>query len=213
VITLQTRDDEILCALSLKVRLFSLEQLASTWWSEGDAGKDTARRRLDRLVRAGLLHRFRVTIRPLPVLDRPVASWAPGRECPELPEIAWTLQSRWTTDTRQAVVYIASRRCANQFGGRRRGELKHDYQATHDLGVSAMYLRVCQSDPSAAEEWIGEDMLRRVLGHGKTPDAVLAVDPAAAIRLVLEFGGAYDLVRVREFHQYCSARELPYEIW
>jgi hypothetical protein len=45
------------------------------------------------------------------------------------------------------------------------------------------------------------------------PDAVLAETPAARPRLVLEFGGAYNTARVRDFHHDCAARRLPYEIW
>ena len=213
VITLQTRDDIIMRTLSLKVRLLSLRQLAAAWWSDSPSGTADARRRLAKLVEAGLVIRHRLPARPLPELTRPVVSWNPNQPPPSFTATAWTLQSRWTAPTCQTSVYIATRRCANQFGGRRRGELKHDYQATHDLGVAAVYLHLLRTDPETAEHWIGEDMLRRGPGRRKIPDAVLAARPDGQVQLVIEFGGAYDAPRVRKFHRHCADRRLPYEIW
>jgi hypothetical protein len=110
-------------------------------------------------------------------------------------------------------VYIATRQCANQFGGRQPGELKHDFQATHDLGVSAVYLRLRDSRPEAAEMWVGEDLLRAFWRHRNIPDAALAKGPGRRVDTVIEFGGAYDAPRVRRFHQHCESQRTRYQLW
>jgi hypothetical protein len=51
-ITLTTRDEELLKALALKVRLFSLRQIANQWWN-GELAN--TRRRLRQLVQVDLL--------------------------------------------------------------------------------------------------------------------------------------------------------------
>lgn len=210
---LVARDDEILRTLSLRVRLFALDQIAAAWWTSTPAGRTNARRRLATLVDAGMLRRLRVNVRPLPALEGPVLSWQPGDADPPFGAVAWRLQSRWQEPPRTTTVYIATRRGANQYGGRQRGELRREFQATHDLGVAAMFLRMRAIDSSRVEGWIGEDVLAPHRRGQKLPDAVLADAPDRPPRLVLEFGGAYDSDRVRAFHESCAEDELPYQLW
>jgi hypothetical protein len=210
---LKPRDEEILRTVSLKVRLLSFAQLAEMWWSLTETGKANARERLQRLVKASLLRRLRVQARPLPKLERPVLAWKPTEPEPDFGPAAWQLQKRWTVGPRQTTVYLATAKAANQFGGRLRGVLRRDFQATHDLGVSAMYLHLLQNDPAAAKEWIGEDVLSPLRRGEKLPDAVLARAPDCRPRQVLEFGGAYDVFRLRRFHDDCESRNLPYQVW
>ena len=213
VTKLRARDNEILRALTLKVRLFSLEQLAAAWWSPTRSGKDNARKRMSALAELGLVVRVRPLARPLPECLSVLAAWAPGQPQPELSALAWSLQSRWQKPPQATTCFVASKRAASLFGGRGRGELKHDYQATHDLGVSAVYLQFREAAPEREEKWIGEDVLRPHYRKRKLPDAVLASTPSATPELVIEFGGAYDLRRLKAFHKDCQQKHLPYEIW
>ena len=73
----EPRDREILQALALKVRLFSLAQIAATWWKPTDTGRALARRRLMKLSQAGMLKRLRVLARPLPELTGPLGRLEP----------------------------------------------------------------------------------------------------------------------------------------
>jgi hypothetical protein len=210
---LQVRDEEILQTLAVKVRIMSLAQIASNWWSGRESAVRTARRRLAALVQAGLLVRVFVQARPLPPITGPVLSWQPGLPEPDFGPVAWKLEKRWTAGPRETAAYLATRKCANLFGGKARGILKYPHQATHDLGVAAIYLYLLRQRPEAAKAWIGEDMLAPERSGEKLPDAVLASDPGQRPWLVLEFGGAYDINRLRTFHQDCAERKLPYELY
>jgi hypothetical protein len=210
---LVARDDDILRTLALRLRLLSLDQVASTWWEPGERGLVNARRRLALLVDAGMLRRLRVQVRPLPPLDRPALAWRPDDPEPDFGAVAWCLQSRWKEPARATTVYIATRRGANQYGGRQRGELRREFQATHDLGVSAIYLRLRATNECEAKDWIGEDVLAPHRRGEKLPDAVLAHGPEARPRMVLEFGGSYDADRVRLFHRSCVDERQPYQLW
>jgi len=206
------RDDEILDALSLRVRLLSLGQIAAMWWSDTPTGQRNARKRMRKLGAAGVLRSLRVLARPLPPLELPVATWRPRKPAPCFGAVAWRLQSRWSEQPCLTTVYIATRSCANFYGGRRRGELTHEFQATHDLAVAELYLALKKKTPQKAELWYGEDVLRRQF-RTKQPDAVIADSPTTKPRLVVEFGGAYDAPRIAGFHRHCKTMKLPYEIW
>lgn len=211
--TLTPRDDEILRTLALSVRIFSLAQVAQGWWMPTPAGEANARRRLAALFETGLLNSAHVHARPLPELSHPVLAWSPGHAEPDFDAVSWGLQSRWTKPPRRIAVYFATRRGANQYGGRLRGQIKHELQATHDLGVAQVYLELRAKNPEAALRWTGEDTLRSARKRQKIPDALLHPATPHAPPLVIEFGGAYDARRVRSFHDDCSQRRLPYELW
>jgi hypothetical protein len=163
------------------------------------------------MLDAGLLGRQRITARPLPAIEAPALGWRRGDELPDFGALAWRLQARWSEPPRPTTVYLATARAANLYGGRNRGRLKRPHQASHDLGVAAVYLRLLQSDPQAAERWVGEDVLDTKPFGGKVPDAALVEE--SVIRQVIEFGGAYDKARLSDFHHACARLGLPYEVW
>ena len=86
------RDQEILVALTQKVRILGLRQIAEHWYA-GD--RANTRRRMRILTAAGLLARATVMARPLPVLLTPVATWKPGESTPDAGVISHRLKSRW----------------------------------------------------------------------------------------------------------------------
>ncbi len=207
---LTQRDREILQALSLKVRLFNQRQLAEHWWN-GDLAN--ARRRLKRFAQVGLLTQIMVPTRALPPLEVPLVRWKPGDPQPEAGHIAYQCQNRWRMRAvRPSTVWIATEQAAQIYGGKSRGELKHATQATHDLGVAAVWLRLRNIAPHWADAWRGEDQLAHTRQGEKVPDAFL-VDTNNTVQCVIEFGGAYDADRVKAFHADCAARSLPYQLW
>ncbi len=190
-----------------------LTQVASTWWPNSKSSIELARRRLSVLIENGLLTTATVTAAKLPEIVRPIASWSPGDLEPDLGAIAWKLQSRWIEPPRQCRAYLATSLAAKHFGGRANGKLKHQYQATHDLGLTEVYLRLRQDRPELLPYWLGEDLVAPYRLRQKLPDAIIAESPSATPKLVIEFGGSYDKQRVTNFHRDCQDRALPYEIW
>lgn len=207
---LTVRDHEILRALAQKIRLFSQRQIADHWWP---GHLPNARRRLKRLAGHDLVLRVTVQARSLPELQSPLVSWRPGEPAPEFGSVAYRCQARWRHQPiRPCTAWIASEKCAQAFGGVRRGELKLATQATHDLGVAAVWLRLKQIAPHWADAWRSEDLLAHTRRGEKLPDAFL-LDAQGQVAWVLEFGGGYDTARVEAFHADCATRSLPYQLW
>jgi hypothetical protein len=204
------RDQEILSALAVKVRLFSQRQIAEHWWN-GDMAN--TRRRLKQFAFAGLLIRLLVPARTLPELASPLVRWSPGDATPDFGAIAYRCQSRWRyRHIHPTTVWIASEKAAQLYGAPRRGELKQPTQATHDLGVAAVWLRMREVAPAWAEAWRGEDCLAHTRRGEKIPDAFV-VDGSQEVQWVIEFAGGYSAERVRAFHDDCALRHLPYQLW
>lgn len=191
----------------------TLGQIASHWWAECKAPAEVAQRRLKELIGEGFINPSRVLACELPSIDNPIATWFPGQPELDFGAIAWQLQSRWKSPPQLQSVFLASPKAAKLFGGKAKGKLKRQYQATHDLGVAQMYLQVHAHRPHLIREWIGEDVLAPFRQQQKLPDAIISRSPLANPTLVLEFGGAYDKQRIAEFHRDCEQRSLPYEIW
>jgi hypothetical protein len=209
-LSLTRRDGEIVQALVRKVRLFSQRQIAEARW-QGEVGN--ARRRLQRLRQVKLVERITVQARTLPGLIEPLLVWMPGQPAPDFGQVAYRCQIRWPgRPLRPCAAWIATAKSARVFGGRNRGTLKQPTQAGHDLGVAAVWLRLRVMSPAWADAWRGEDLLAHTRRGDKLPDAFL-VDRGEQVQCVIEFGGAYDQVRVREFHEDCAARGLPYQLW
>jgi hypothetical protein len=208
---LTERDEDLLMTLVSRVRLLSLPQVADTWWHGLASRAACARRRLHVLAERSLVAPLHVMARPLPPLRGPLASWKPGGEKPSFGAVAWKLQRRWTAPPRQTLVFVATGRAARRFGGRKAPRLKHRHQATHDLGVSQVFLQLRAHTPARALRWTGEDRLPHRRGE-KVPDALLAGSDGGQLEAI-DFGGAYDAARLEAFHRECLRKELPYEIW
>lgn len=204
------RDHELLQSLSQKVRLFSQRQVAEEFW---DGALPNARRRLKQLAGNDLLSRITVHARSIPVLESPLASWRPGDSVPNFGQVAYRCQVRWRhRPVRSCTAWLATEKTAQHYGGVRRGELKNPVQATHDLGVAAVWLRLRQVAPQWAAAWRGEDLLAHTRIGEKLPDAFI-VNHQEQVVWVIEFGGGYDADRVKAFHEDCAQRDLPYQMW
>ena len=207
---LTQRDFALLIALVQNVRLFSLRQVTDHWWSGETAN---ARRRLRQLADADLVARVEVQARTLPELERPVIAWRPSADVPNFDAVSHQLQKRWQSlAVRPCSAFVATEHAARLFGGRNRGELKHPLQATHDLGVAQVWLELHKNATPWADAWKGEDLMAETRRGEKCPDAFI-VNALEQVVCVIEFGGQYHAERVREFHEDCASRELPYQLW
>lgn len=203
------RDFILLEALAIRVRLISQRQAANAFW-EGHAAN--ARRRLKQMVAAGFLSRSSVLSLPLPEMTQPVVRWQPGQNIPDSHAVAYRLQQRWKFKTLiPTIVYSATGRTIAQFGGRNRPAVKVT-QATHDLGLTATWLRYLEQDQKKSSFWVGEDILAPSRINQKLPDAAL-VDHKGRPALLVEFGGSYAAPRVTDFHDDAAFRNMPYHLW
>lgn len=207
---IQDRDRTILKALTCKVRLLTQRQLADFFWK---GSLPNARRRMKWLRANGLVERVVLIARLITALSGPLATWEPGQPPPNFGAIAHQAQVRWRrTPARSCVTWVATEKAAHLFGGVRRGELKNPLQASHDIGVAAVWLRMKQVDPRWARSWQSEDMLAHTRRGQKIPDAFI-VDDERRVVWVVEFIGEYDRQRVQAFHEDCESRGIPYQMW
>lgn len=209
--TLNTRDADLLKALTTCVRILTGDQIARTWWNGQRASLSMVRRRLRGLCTARLLDERAILAEPFLRLPAPIVTWAPGDLAPACHAVAWRLQNRWTDTARETVVYLATDFAADTVGGVA-PRLPTLGQETHDLHVSEVYLRMRRERPQLAAFWLGEEIVRPTRIDEKLPDAVI-VDPRGNPVRVIEFGGRYDHKRVAAFHADCESRGLPYELW
>jgi hypothetical protein len=210
LLQLTDRDREIVLALVQKVRLFSQRQIADHWWN-GELAN--ARKRMNRLASDDWVQPGSVQARPIQTLESPLVTWRPGETDPDFGAIAYRCRTpSRRLPSRLCTIWIASERSSQMFGGVRRGELKNPLQATHDLGVAAVWLRLHEVSPIWAAAWRSEDLLAHTRRGEKIPDAFI-VDEQQHVLWVIEYSGGYDAERIREFHIDCAERRLGYQLW
>lgn len=204
---LSPRDEALIRSLTERFRVVTSSLVATLWGSS----ESYVRRRLRQLVAADFLLVARVPAHPLLCLSEPLVVWSPGEPEPDAGKVSYRLQARWVKPPVPTTVYLASRHAAHLFGGSG-GRFDYPLQATHDLHVAALYVRLAGISPSDAARWRGEESLRTRRKRGKVPDAVLVDEHEKPVRAI-EFGGRYGPHRVRAFHRVCKNQRLAYELW
>lgn len=208
---LTSRDLEILDALTLRVRVLSVSQIALTWYDRTAEPARQAARRLAVLEAAGLVVRLSMPARPELVLDRPLVIWEPGLQSPEFDRLAYGLETRWSAPAVPTDMVMASRAagtCMGGYGGRR----PRRSETSHDLTLARLYLSWRGRNPSGDRSWISEAALRQE-GFGnedRLPDAMVEEHGR---RRAIELGGVYGATKLRDFHEFCDGHGLPYELW
>ena len=149
--------------------------------------------------------------RPELALDGPQVVWTVGQPVPNFDALAYQLRSRWSRSAENTEVVVATAqtgRLLGGFGGRR----PRPSEATHDLHMASIYLKLCHENAMLASTWLSEELLarQRPKRRGKVPDALVM---RGGHPLIIEFGGAYAAPKLREFHDYCASQKWPYEIW
>lgn len=169
-----------------------------------------------RLASLGMIQ-YSTTAIVLPEPMQPQFSWTPDprdRQMPNFGPITWDLQRRWsTTPSRSRTICWATEKAARLFGGIAHFQ-QHGTQMEHDLGTASILVRLHETSPIQASQWISEDILRRDHFHGRRsirsiPDAAL-VENGCIIKWI-EYGGQYRVRRLQRLHLHC--RTLPYELW
>jgi hypothetical protein len=209
---LTDRDSELLQVLALRLRCLGVRQVAAYWWQgKVDAGRN-ARARLRQLEAAGLLHFAAVLARPLPQLETPVMSWAPGEPTPDFAPIAYHLKHRFARPVTSTPVVFATQLAASRFGGQP-GRVPRRAEATHDLGLASVFLLILSETPENARSWVAESELvkGKSIAATKVPDALIR--SRRGVETVIEFGGEYSKGKLAEFHEDCAMRGRRYQLW
>lgn len=209
---LTDRDVEILECLTLRVRVFTLAQLGRTWWAHTKNPAENAKRRIAQLERLGLLESFSVFAHPELPLRVPAVVWFPGTATPDFGAVSYQLKSRWTEEHRTVEVVGATKRAGDQFGGSG-GRRPKRSESTHDIHFATVFLLFRSRYPDKQNDWVSEAEIdkRRPKRKGqKLPDGILAGEgkPHA-----VEFGGAYPKQKLADFHHWCAAEGISYEVW
>lgn len=209
---LTERDRSILRTLVKKVRMMTVAQIAQGWWPQAESSAILAARRLRSLKAHRLVDRVTLPAHPMLDLRVPILTWEPGQPDPDYYAVSYRLTSRWPSEYIPTPVYFAAEPGARMFGIAAAQPIRHPDQVTHDLHLSAVYLTVFRKHPEIAQAWVGEDEFAVERERQKLPDAVVK-DAAGHVRMVIEFGGKYDPVRFRAFHEDCRKRTTPYQLW
>jgi hypothetical protein len=164
-----------------------------------------------KLVADGWLERRLAHSRPELALSSELVAWAPGDEPPDVYRLESKLRVRWKDPVTPTVIFLATKKAANLFGGKAPG-LKRAVQVTHDLHMGTIYLCYTLHRPEEAKLWRGEELIAAERRHQKLPDAVIYDRLLGPIKLI-EFAGAYRQEHLQAFHDDAKRRHIPYEIW
>lgn len=215
---LGAQDVDLLETLRRRVRVLSLAQVAREWWPEAGDPLRSAARHVERLEAGGHLEVCRFFARPEVTLDAPLATWQRGLPVPDFRAVSLQARRRWSKPPVTVRCVVATR------AGKRGGRFPRETETTHDLHLAQIYLRLRRELPTRARSWTGETDVRdrgdgldasrydeRLGGGRKLPDAV-AQDGRhlTAIEMV---GESYRHEKLEEFHAFCVAERLAYELW
>ena len=207
---LRVRDHEILSALTVKVRFFSLRQITDTFFASDMAN---ATRRLRTLEARGFLVQRRLIARTPPRLEAPLICWKPGQNRPDADHLSHSLKKRWERQgVRQRICYFPGPKYQALTGFPCRTSPIHQLHATHDLGLAELYLFFRSQRVTDAKQWRGENAFSCGELRKQQPDAIL-VDSSNQFVSAIEYGGLYNAKRLDRFHRWCQQRSLPYELW
>ena len=203
---LSPMDCKLLSRLTHRVKVFSMEQVATLW----NAKLRSTRTRLQRLECLGFVS---VSVRmsaPDYDLDRPLVVWKRGEPTPIFRQIVRVLRTRWGGPLLPVTVVTATKKAAGRFGGLIRPV--RNSELSHDLALSSVFLQKVTESPELEVRWISEVHLVERWSPGEpVPDALLKLPPHGQ---VVEVGGSsYRAAKLVQLHEYCESAGLYYEVW
>lgn len=211
MLSLSRFDEQLLWTLTHRLRLLSVPQIARTWGI--GTSESAAPFRVRQLAAAGLIEMKPTMVHPELELIGPVLNWRPGDAEPDFGAVAYRLQSRWKETAVSVVLVHATRIAVQMFGGFTGGRGPRPSEATHDLHLAHVFLRLQGTDPKLARRWCSESELYAE-GRGRNerlPDAVIRGRAGVPPIRIIEFGGAYAKAKLADFHRAMSG--LRYEVW
>lgn len=170
-------------------------------------------RHVQQLIRDGIICELMMSVHPLLELRAPLACWQPGLSPPDFKEVATLARARWTMPECIVPVLTASELAGQAYGGKG-GRPPRTSEATHDLHLTSVYLRMLDELPTRAESWMSEAMItERGMGggpQGKLPDALVR---DGSMWTAIELVGMYSSEKLLGFHCHCDRNGWGYELW
>ena len=183
----------------LRIATYSVTQFDATFAAAIlNVSSKAATRRLERLVDRRLLVRRNVLASPSPDVSTPLCLCRPGEELPSPGKISYQARTRWARIPVQVMrVYYASSTARALFG-LEPVKPPLPIQATHDLGLSAVFLHYRSRWPRLVSHgWMIEGTYSKHRGKfEKVEDALIQRN--GKVLLMVDFAGAYRPERVAE---------------
>lgn len=203
-IRITSRDNAILDTLTRRVKFLTLNQIVRNWWTS----KRSAMSRLSGLVADGLVEQSWLLTAPEVPLESPLATWRPSTVTPDFSTVLQMSRNRWPGPIRKTTVVLATNASAAMFCGHVGKPRISD--ATHDMHLSQVFLRMRVEDPLRASRWEGE----AALYHRRNfcvPDAIIS---SSGCRTAIEVvGESYTHTKLNAFHEFCAKAQIGYEMW
>lgn len=114
-------EQQIVRILANSVRVMTLDQIASTWWTDTPWGRHRAAAAMHQLAAEGWVDARRVLARPIESFLTPLIVWRPRHRRPDFRAAARRLHRRAMVDAKCVKVVLAARRAVTFFGSGRAG--------------------------------------------------------------------------------------------
>lgn len=173
------RDLDLLATLALRVKVLTVGQTARTWWSNERAAVTLCRKHLRQLAGRGLVEVFTMMAHPETDLPEPLAVWQPGLDSPDFGSVSYRAKRRWKDASRRTDLVIVTERGASPHGGAAGRRLRVS-EATHDVHLAAVYLRMRRELPTRARSWLSEAAIAAG-ALGERPPSSGEKQPAAMV--------------------------------
>lgn len=206
---LKVHDTDLLSVAVRSISQFT-SGFAHRFWK---VNRGVAERRLRKLEQRGLLHGRTVLVSELIGCDSPLCLWHPGESSPNCGHVSYQAKRRWRTlPLKVRRVYYASTLGRALFG-REPVKPPKDIQATHDVGLAAVYLEYLRRYRKLTLTcWRGESEYAHHRGRCvKVEDAMLCRD-GKVLRLI-DFAGAYRPDRVQALIEHAALHKVPIAIY
>jgi hypothetical protein len=113
--------------------------------------------------------------------------------------------------------FVATDRAANLFGRSIDKPLKNTGSLPHDLTVAAVYSHYRRHRPDLLAGWVSESAISKTRGYGEKNTDAAILGSNGRIALAIEIAGASYAAsgaqRLKDIHQDCAARLIPYVVW
>lgn len=211
--TLTERDLFLIRATVFAVRIAWEDRLLDACWPPTKSGRKNGQRRLHQICDAGFWARHVVHAKPVRNVEL-LHAGEPGDPPPDCRALSSESKSAWKRlPVRRLVVYSATPRARNIFGGLARHRLHALAQLSHEIGASSLFFTLFRLDPVLASRWRSEDERLLPTGFGDAqPDAVL-VDGQERPTTAVEFAADYDSNRFERLYASFAEQKLSYQIW